>query len=53
MLTIRSIALRLADLLSSGDWHAGQRFDQKAKKRINVKIPLWPGPGGVIDYDFR
>lgn len=62
MLTIRSTELRRAERLSSGDRHAGHRFDQNASARkyfMSLYYRLRKGSGSIkpclnrtIDYDF-
>jgi len=51
MLTTRSIELRLAERLNSGDLHAGHKFDQKASTR-RYFMSLYYRASWAIDYDF-
>jgi hypothetical protein len=51
MLTIRSITLRLAERLSSGDPHAGHESDQNASAR-RYFMSLYYRASRGIDYDL-
>ena len=53
MLTIRSIELRLAERLNSGDRHAGHRPDQKASARKYFMSLYYRAPEIVMSMKAR